>query len=163
MTFVCGPDQVFAERAKGPSGVDWRVWFSQYKCIVLCLLPAHCSQLLAWYDERLFSRPTTSAVQTNLGVSESRFDEIEALIQWLGDADVNPSTITLSFASPSSQHPASPPSEGDSAMSEPNIPNVPSTGAVENETFARSEAKKKATRVPCARRVQLRKRGTNAS
>jgi len=154
---------VFAERAKGPSGIDWRAGFSQYKCIILHLLPAYHSWLLAWYNEHLFSRPTTSAVQTNLGTSESGFDEIEDLIQWLGDADVNPSTITLSFASPSSQHPASPPLEGDAAMSEPNVPDVPLTGAVENETFVRSEAKKKATRVPRARHVQLRKRGANAS
>jgi len=56
-----------------------------------------------------------------------------------------------------------PPPEGDSAMSEPDVPDVPLTRAVENETFVRSEAKKKATRAPRMRRVQLRKRGTNAS
>ena len=53
-----------------------------------------------------------------------------------------------------------PPPEADAAMSEPDVPDVPSTGAVESETFVRSkEAKKKATRVPRARRVQPRKRG----
>jgi hypothetical protein len=160
MTFVCGPDQTFAERAKGPSAVDWRARFSQYKCIVLRLQPAHRSRLLAWYDERIFSRPTVSVVQTTPTASESRFDEIEDLIQRLGDADVDSPSIPLSFASPSSQRPASPPPEADAAMSEPDVPDVPSTGAVESETFVRSkEAKKKATRVPRARRVQPRKRG----
>jgi hypothetical protein len=45
-------------------------------------------------------------------------------------------------------------------MSEPDVPDVPSTRAVESETFVRSkEAKKKATRVPHVRCVQPRKRG----
>lgn len=163
MTFVCGPDQALAERAKGPSAVDWRARFSQYKCIVLRLQPAHRSRLLAWYDERIFSRPTISAVQTNPGPSESRFDEIDDLIQRLGDAEVDAPSVPLSFAPPSSQFPASPPTEGDAAMSEPDVPDAPSTGAVENETVATSKEAKKATRVPRARRVQSKKKGGNIS
>jgi len=162
MTFVCGPDQAFAEKAKGPSGINWRARFSQYKCIVLRLQPAHCSRLLAWYDGRIFSRPTVSAVQTNPGTSESGFNEIEDLIQQLGDADVVSPSIPGSFSPPSSPPPASPPLEGDAAMSKPDVPDVPSTRAVENETFVRSKEAKKATRAPHARHVP-RKRGANAS
>jgi hypothetical protein len=167
MTFVCGPDQAFSERAKGPSAVDWRARFSQYKCIVLRLQPAHRSRLLAWYDERIFLRPTISAIQTNPGPSEPRFDEIEDLIQRLGDADVDTPSAPLSFAPPSSQSPASPPTEGDATMSErrtePDVPDAPSTGAaeVEDETVATSRGAKKATRAPRARRVQSRKKGGN--
>lgn len=162
MTFVCGPDQAFAEKVKGPSGIDWRARFSKYKCIILRLQPTHRSRLLAWYDERIFSRPTALAVLTNPGTSESGFDEIEDLIQRLGDADVDSPSIPGSFAPPPSQHPASPPPEGDATMSEPDVPDVPSTGAVENETFARSKEVTRAPRAPRARRV-TRKRGANAS
>ena len=179
MTFVCRPDQAFAEKTKGPSGVDWRARFSQYKSIILCLPPACHSRLLAWYDERLFSRSTTSAVIT-MGAFESGSDEIDDLIQRLGDADVDSPLIppALSFASltplapfqyPSSTHPpassssqriASLSSEGDAPMSEPDTPDVPKP-SVETETVVRSKAKK-ATRVPRARRVQSARRGVNS-
>lgn len=192
MTFVCGPDQAFSEKAKGPSGVDWRARFSQYKCIVLRLPPAHRARLLAWYDERLFSsRPPTSTVQTNSDAFESGIDEIDDLIQRLDDADVDSPFVSMSSASPpsfqypasssfapasspcpaspsfasaSSQRPASPATEGDAAMSEPDVvPDMSSIGAVDNETVQRSKAKKKVTRAPRARRVQPMRRGQNAT
>jgi hypothetical protein len=192
MTFVCGPDQAFSEKAKGPSGVDWRARFSQYKCIVLRLPPAHRSRLLALYDERLFSRPPTSAIQTNSGAFESGVDEIDDLFQRLGDADVDspfrsmssasppsfqypssssfappssPRPASLSFASTSSQRPASPPTEGDAVMSEPDVmPDVSSIGVVEDEMVESSKAKKKkATRAPRARRVRSVRKGPNAT
>ena len=177
MTFVCGPDQAFAEKTKGPSGVDWRARFSQYKSIVLHLPPARHSRLLAWYDEHLFSRSTTLAVIT-MGAFESGSDEIDDLIQRLGDADVDSPLIppALSFASlmppfqypslthqpasSSSQRIASLSSEGDAPMSEPDTPDVPEP-SVETETVVRSKAKK-ATRVPRARRVQSARRGVNS-
>ncbi len=174
MTFVCGPDQAFAEKAKGPSSVDWRACFSQYKCIVLCLPPAHHSWLLAWYDKCLFSRSTTSAVQTNPGTFESGYNEIDDLIQWLGDADIDSPFNPLLSASPSFQYPASPslvslssqrpaslPPKGDAAMSEPNVPNMPSTGAVEIETVVRSKAKKATRAAPCAKHVKSTRKGVN--
>jgi len=80
MTFVCGLDQTFSEKAKGPSGVDWGAHFSHYKCIVLHLPPSNHSRLLAWYDECLFSRPITSAAQTNSGAFNSGANEIDDLI-----------------------------------------------------------------------------------
>jgi len=189
MTFVCGLDQTFSEKAKGPSGVDWGARFSQYKCIVLCLPLSNRSRLLAWYDEHLFLRPITSAVQTNSGTFDSGADEIDDLIQRLGDADVDSTFHSTSSASPqpfqypaspsfttassqrpaspsfalaSPQLPASPPPEGDAAMSEPDGPDTPSIGAVENEIVVRSKAKKRATRAPRARRVQsARKKGAS--
>jgi len=188
MTFVCGPDQTFSEKAKGPSSVDWGARFSHYKCIVLRLPLSNRSRLLAWYNKRLFLRPITSAAQTNLGTFDSGADEIDDLIQWLGDADVNSAFHSMSSASPqsfqypasssfttassqrpaspsftsaSSQLPASPPPEGDAAMSEPNVPNAPSTRAVENEIVVRSKAKKRATRVPRARHVQSARKGAS--
>lgn len=182
MTFVCGPDQAFAEKAKGPTGIDWRARFSQYKRMILRFPSAYRIRLLAWYDERIFSRPTTSAVQTSLGMSESGFDEIDDLIQRLGDADVDSQFNSLSptasmtpllqypassSLAQSSQHHASLPPESDAAMSEPDIPdiphvpdipNAPSTSTVESETVAGPKEAKKA-RAPRARRVQSRKRG----
>ena len=186
MTFVCGPDQAFSEKAKGPSGVDWRARFSQYKHLVLLLPPPNRSRLLAWYDERLFSRPITSVVQTNSGACNSGADEIDDLIQRLGDADVDSAFLSMSpasfeypasssftpassqhpalpsFASASSQLPTSPPPEGDTAMSKPDVPDMPSIEAVETEVVVRSKAKKKvATRAPRARRVQSGRKGAS--
>jgi hypothetical protein len=188
MTFVCGLDQTFSEKAKGPSGVDWGACFSHYKCIVLHLPLSNRSWLLAWYNERLFSRPITSAAQTNSGAFDSGANEIDDLIQRLGDADIDSAFHSMSSASPqsfqypasssfttassqrptspsftsaSSQLPASPPPKGDAAMSKPDVPDAPSTGAVENEIVVRSKAKKRATRVPRARCVQSARKGAS--
>ncbi|KAF8268766.1 hypothetical protein EI94DRAFT_1700013 [Lactarius quietus] len=39
LTFVCGPDQVFSEKSKGPSNVGWRDRFRDYKQAILRFPP----------------------------------------------------------------------------------------------------------------------------
>jgi hypothetical protein len=85
LTFICGPDQIFTEKSKGQSGVDWGKRHQQYKCTILRLPPPRRSELLAWYDKEVFKTPSPSAMVTE---SESGVDEIDELIHRLEDTDV---------------------------------------------------------------------------
>jgi hypothetical protein len=46
-------------------------------------------------------------------------------------------------------------------MSEPDEPNMPSIGVVENEVVVRSKTRKRATKVPRARCVQAARKGAS--
>ncbi|KAI0290360.1 hypothetical protein BC826DRAFT_1106339 [Russula brevipes] len=85
MTFVCGPDQIFSEKLKGPSGIEWGKRFLQYKCTILRLPPHRRSELYTWYNKEVFKKPSPSATVTE---SESGVDDIDELIHRLEDTDV---------------------------------------------------------------------------
>jgi len=85
MTFICGPDQMFSEKSKGPSGVEWGKRYLQYKCTILRLPPLRRSELLAWYNNEVFKTSSPSTMETE---SESGVDDIDELIHRLEDTDV---------------------------------------------------------------------------
>ena len=91
MLFVCGPDQTFSEKGKGPSGVDWGTRFSQYKYFILRLTPEHRSHLLSWYDQHIFGGTTSSVVQTNATPSGSTFvtKDLADVLSRLDNADID--------------------------------------------------------------------------
>jgi len=52
--FICGPNQIFSEKSRGPSSVDWRDHFLLYKQTILKLPPNYFTFLFA-YDKQIFS------------------------------------------------------------------------------------------------------------
>ena len=108
MLFVCGPDQTFSEKGKGPSGVEWGTRFSQYKYFILQLTPEHRSRLLSWYDQRIFGSTTLSVVETNTTPSGSTFvtQDLADVLSQLDNADINSKLGSYSTPPELTSHPS---------------------------------------------------------
>lgn len=69
LTFACGPDTVFSAKTRGPSNVDWKQRFTQYKHTILLLPPELSTALFSWYDQRVFgSISATGPSSTSVSV-----------------------------------------------------------------------------------------------
>ena len=110
---MLGPDQTFSERARGPSGVDWKSCFTLYKKAIISMPPDHLTYLLTWYDNQLF--PTSASVSSLAPSSSSRdqgASEVEDLVKRLNRVDVTsvslpPSTTPGISVTPAPELPAS--------------------------------------------------------
>ncbi|KAF8266830.1 hypothetical protein EI94DRAFT_1701468 [Lactarius quietus] len=82
LTFVCGPDQVFSEKSKGPSNVGWRDRFWDYKQAILRFPPQYISFLLSWYDHRIFPAKSGASTSANSTLtSQQGPNDIDDLIR----------------------------------------------------------------------------------
>ncbi|KAH8984061.1 hypothetical protein EDB86DRAFT_2833660 [Lactarius hatsudake] len=91
ITFVCGPDQTFSERTKGPTGIQWGDRFLLYKKMVLKLPPDYYTALLSWYDERIFSKQTKTSASAKLPSKPKQgHDTVDDLINHMSRTNVAP-------------------------------------------------------------------------
>ncbi|KAF8259365.1 hypothetical protein EI94DRAFT_1813455 [Lactarius quietus] len=82
LTFVCGPNQVFSEKSKGPSNVSWRERFQDYKQAILQFPPQYISFLLSWYDHRIFPAKSVASTSANSTLtSQQGPNDIDNLIR----------------------------------------------------------------------------------
>ncbi|KAI9432012.1 hypothetical protein H4582DRAFT_2102612 [Lactarius indigo] len=59
LTFACSPDQIFSDKSRGPSGIDWKYRFTLNKRAILCFPSGYRKSLLSWYNNKLFGTVTT--------------------------------------------------------------------------------------------------------
>jgi hypothetical protein len=82
LTFACGPDATFSDKTRGPTNINWKQRFNQYKQTIL-LLPSELSTgLFAWYDQRIF-RSISASGASNTTASAQGHGDIDELIDRL--------------------------------------------------------------------------------
>ena len=82
LTFVCGPDATFSDKTRGPTNVDWKQCFNQYKQTVLRLPPDLSASLFSWYDLRIFGSVPASGASSTTAHVQGRGD-VDKLIERL--------------------------------------------------------------------------------
>ncbi|KAI9508627.1 hypothetical protein F5148DRAFT_1148913 [Russula earlei] len=145
-TFICGPDQMFSDKVIGPSGINWKQRFIQYKYTILQLPLTYRSTLLLWYDNIIFPTSTMSSGQANGESSDPVFDDINWLISQLDNTEVRVPGQSL-ISSPPALSNGQTPGVGTTMapMPDPN-PNTPVTEVTDNRA-PRSKGKKRVVRV----------------
>jgi hypothetical protein len=88
LTFVCGPDQTFSEKSRGPSGIEWGQRFDLYKQTILRLPPSYYSFLLAWYDNKIFVEPDATSASAASPSTPQQHQDVDDLIWRMNNADV---------------------------------------------------------------------------
>src|ERR1700727_3325722 len=87
--FICGPDQTFSDRSKGPTGINWSQRFDVYKKLILQLPPLYYVSLLSWYNSQIFRTSTTaSAPMDSLPKDQQDVNNVNDLIEHMGSSDV---------------------------------------------------------------------------
>jgi hypothetical protein len=82
LTFACGPDATFSDKTRGPTNIDWKQCFNQYKQAIL-LLPSELSAgLFAWYDQHIFGSILASSASNTTAHAQGHGD-VDELIEWL--------------------------------------------------------------------------------
>ena len=82
LMFVCGPDATFSDRTRGPTNVNWKQHFNQYKQTVLRLPPDLSASLFSWYDLRVFGHIPASGASTTTAHVQGHGD-VDELIERL--------------------------------------------------------------------------------
>ncbi|KAI9441950.1 hypothetical protein BJY52DRAFT_1195037 [Lactarius psammicola] len=102
LTFVCGPDQTFSEKASGLSGVDWRDRFLLYKKTILKLPSDYFSFLFAWYDEQIFGTTADTSASTDpLSTPQHGLKDVDDLIERMTNTNVaHASSLSAAAAVP---------------------------------------------------------------
>ena len=93
LTFVCGPDATFSDRTRGPTNVNWKQHFNQYKQTVLRLPPDLSASLFSWYDLRVFGHIPASGASTTTAHVQGHGDVDELIERFQRQAIV---AVTLS-------------------------------------------------------------------
>ncbi|KAF8267082.1 hypothetical protein EI94DRAFT_1802179 [Lactarius quietus] len=84
--YACSLDQSFSDKAKGPSGINWKERFTRYKQAILSFPPNYRNNLLSWYDQQIFAKTTASLC---MGSLVPNLGEVEDLVEHLFQADVS--------------------------------------------------------------------------
>ena len=79
LTFVCGPDLIFSNKTRGPSNVDWKERFDQYKEAVLRLPSDYSTKLFSWYDQHIFGSIPANGAPNTTAHAQGRGDVSELI------------------------------------------------------------------------------------
>ncbi|KAI9453592.1 hypothetical protein F5148DRAFT_1151921 [Russula earlei] len=146
LMFICGPDQMFSDKVIGPSGINWKQHFIQYKYTILQLPLAYHSTLLLWYDNIIFLTSTMSSGQANAESSDPVFDDINRLISQLDITEVRVPGQSL-ISSPPALSNGQTPGVGTTMAPMPDPdPDTPVTEVTDHRA-PRSKGKKRVVRV----------------